>query len=52
MSGDGSWQKREHSSLNDVVTLVASDRGKCVDYRVLSKHCASGKSWETKKYVI
>ena len=49
VSGDGSWQKRGHSSLNGVVTLVASDTGKCVDYRVLSKHCASCKSWETKK---
>ena len=41
VSGDGSWQKRGHSSLNDVVTLVASDTGKCVDYRVLSKHCVN-----------
>ena len=51
MSGGGSWQKRGHSSLNGVVTLVASDTAKCVDYRVLSKHCASCKSWETKKYM-
>ena len=41
VSGDGSWQKRGHSSLNDVVTLVASDTGKYVDYRVLSKHCVN-----------
>ena len=47
--GDGSWQKRGQSSLNSVVTLVASGTGKCVDYRVLSKHCPSCKSWETKK---
>ena len=39
VSADGSWQKRGHSSLNGVVTLVASDTAKCVDYRVLSKHC-------------
>ena len=31
VSGDGSWQKRGHSSLKGVVTLVASDTGKCVD---------------------
>ena len=49
LSGDGSWQKRGQSPLNSVVTLVASDTGKCVDYRVLSKHCPSCKSWETKK---
>ena len=35
--------------LNGVVTLVASGTRKCVDYRVPSKHCASCKSWETKK---
>ena len=44
VSGDASWQKRGQSSLNGVVTLVASDTGKCVDYRVLSKHCPSCKS--------
>ena len=35
--------------LNGVVTLVASGTRKCVDYRVPSKHCASCKSWKTKK---
>ena len=49
ISSGGSWQKRGHSSLNGVVTLVATYTGKCVDYRVLYKHCASCKSWETKK---
>ena len=37
VSGDGSWQKRGHSSLNGVVTIIASDSAKCLDYRVLSK---------------
>ena len=32
-----------------MVTLISSGTGKCVDYRVPSKHCASCKSWETKK---
>ena len=32
-----------------MVTLVGSDKGKCVDYSVLSTHCASCKFWETKK---
>ena len=32
VSGDGSWQQRGLSSLNGLVTLIASDSGKCVDY--------------------
>ena len=47
---DGSWQKRGHSFLNGVVTLVASDTGKCVDYRVLSKHCLMQILGNLKKY--
>ena len=39
VSGDGSWQKRGFSSLNGLVTLIASDLGKCIDYRVLTKSC-------------
>ena len=35
LPGDGSWQKRGFSSLNGLVTLIASDSGKCVDYRVI-----------------
>ena len=32
-------KKRGHSSLNGVVTIIASDSAKCLDYRVLSKTC-------------
>ena len=35
------WQRRGFSSLNEVVTVIASDTGKCVDYQVKSKQCAS-----------
>ena len=38
---DGTWQKRGHSSLNGVVTLLSSKTGKCFDYEVLSKKCKS-----------
>ena len=38
---DGTWQRRGFSSLNGVMTVIASDTGKCVDYRVKSKQCAS-----------
>ena len=31
------------------MTVIASDTGKCVDYRVKSKQCASCKSWESRK---
>ena len=46
---DGSWQKRGFSSLNGLVTLIASDSGKCVDYRVLTKSCSSCSSLELRK---
>ena len=32
VSCDGTWQRRGFSSLNAVVTVLASDTGKCVDY--------------------
>ena len=41
VSCDGTWQRRGFSSLNGVVTVIASDTGKCVDYRVKSKQCTS-----------
>ena len=47
VSGDGAWQKRGHSSLNGVVTLVGN--GKCIDYEVFSKKCKSCEAWEYKK---
>ena len=48
VSGDDAWQKRGHSSLNGVVTLIGN--GKCIDYEVLSKKkCKSCEAWEYKK---
>ena len=47
VSGDGAWQKRGHSSLSRVVTLIGN--GKCIDYEVLSKKCKSCEAWEYKK---
>ena len=35
--------------MNRVVTVIAADTGKCLDYRVLSKHCDACNSWEHKK---
>ena len=32
VSCDGTWQRRGFSSLNGVVTVIASDTGKCVVY--------------------
>ena len=31
------------------MAVIASDTGKCIDYRVKSKHCASCTSWESRK---
>ena len=49
VSCNGTWQRRGFSSLNGVVTVIASDNGKCVDYRVKLKQCASCTSWESRK---
>ena len=49
VSCDGTWQRRGFSSLNAVVTVLASDTGKWVDYWVKSKQCASCTSWESRK---
>ena len=31
VSVDGTWQRRDYSSLNGVVTIISADTGKCVD---------------------
>ena len=46
---DGTWQQQGFSSLNGVMVVFASHTGKCVDYRVKSKQCASRTSWESWK---
>ena len=38
---DGSWQKSGHFSLNGVVTGVARENKKVIDYKVYSKSCKS-----------
>ncbi|GFX86204.1 uncharacterized protein TNCV_2560861 [Trichonephila clavipes] len=37
---DGTWQKRGHTSLNGVVTVVSVDTGKVVDAEILSRKCS------------
>ena len=39
ISTDGAWQRRGYASLNGLVTVVAMDTNKCVDFEVLSKTC-------------
>ena len=46
---DVSWQKRCHSSLNSVVTGVARENKKVIDYKVYGKFCKSCILWESKK---
>jgi len=36
-SGDGTWQRRGHQSLNGVTTLIGVRSGKVLDFQVLSK---------------
>ena len=49
VSVDGTWQKRGHSSLNGVVTVIISTIGKCLDVAVMSKFCKSCQHWSDKK---
>ena len=46
---DGSWLKQGHSSLNCIVTGVARENKKNIDYKVFSKFCKSCALWESKK---
>ena len=46
---DSTCQKRCYSSLYGAVTIIASDSGKCLDYRVLFTSCNACKSWEVRK---
>ena len=39
ISTDVSWQRRGFSSLNGLVTFLANDIGKCIDYRVKTENC-------------
>ena len=43
---DGSWQKRGYSSLNGVITAVARDNKKVIDFQVLSKFCRGYATWD------
>jgi hypothetical protein len=47
---DGSWQKRGYTSNNGLVTAVAVENGKCVDYEIETKTCKLCSIWELKKY--
>ena len=48
VSVDGTWQKRGHSSLNGVVTIISKENGKCLDHIVLSKTCKGCQIWSNK----
>ena len=37
ISPDGTWKRRDYSSLNWLVTIVAIDTNQCVDFEVLLK---------------
>lgn len=39
VSGDGTWQRRGHSSLNGCVTLISIDTGKVIDVEGMSSKC-------------
>lgn len=39
VSGDGTWQRRGHSSLNGCVSLISIDTGKIIDVGGMSSKC-------------
>jgi hypothetical protein len=39
VSGDGTWQKRGHTSLNGAVTLIGVKSGKVIDVDIMSRYC-------------
>lgn len=44
VSGDGTWQKRGHSSLNGCVSLISVRTGKVIDVEGLSSKCRACES--------
>lgn len=44
VSGDGTWQKRGHSSLNGCVSMISVDTGKVSDVEALSSTCMACKT--------
>ena len=40
-SCDGTWQRRDYTSLNGLVTVISVDTGKVIDYEVLNKMCTA-----------
>ena len=46
VSVDGTWQNRGFSSLNGIVTCIAQESRKCIEYEVLTKYCTACKRWE------
>ena len=39
VSGDGTWQKRGHSSLHGIVNVISMETGKVLDTEVLTQFC-------------
>ena len=52
ISCDGSWQKRGHSSLNGIVSVISRDVKKVIDCKVYSKYCHGCQQWEGKKTLL
>lgn len=46
MSGDGTWRKPGHSSLQGVATLIGSHSGKVVDIGIKNSYCNTCAFWE------
>ncbi|EZA47414.1 hypothetical protein X777_16316 [Ooceraea biroi] len=49
VSGDGSWKKREFTSLYGVATLIGHYSGKIIDLVIKSRYCQSCTFWSKKQ---
>ncbi|XP_025163396.1 uncharacterized protein LOC112590598 [Harpegnathos saltator] len=50
VSGDGTWKKREFSSLYDVSSLIGYYTGKIIDIVTKSAYCKKCEYWDKKGY--
>ena len=48
VSFDGTWAKRGHTSLYEVVFVLSVDTGEVLDYHIMPKFCKACSMWESK----
>lgn len=51
-SGDGSWKKRDFSSLYNVTTLIGYYSGKVIDFVIKGSYCQACTYWKSRKNTV